>query len=157
MATCTQCGGEVQDGLSFCPKCGQAMGGGQSTQSSQAMEQKADPQMAENVAGLLSYVLGWVTGIIFLIIDKRPFVRFHAGQSIVLFGGLQIISIIFSIVLGRGMMMGGGGAFGLVGMVYFLIEMAALVLWIVLMVKAYKGEKFRVPVAADIADSIFNK
>jgi len=95
--------------------------------------------------------------IIFLLIDKRPFVRFHAGQSIVLFGGLQIISIVFSVILGRGMMMGGAGAFGLVGMVYLLIEMAALVLWIVLMVKAYKGEKFRVPVAADIADSIFNK
>jgi hypothetical protein len=40
--------------------------------------------LQENVAGLLCYILGWVTGIIFLLIDKRPFVRFHAAQSIIL-------------------------------------------------------------------------
>ena len=39
--------------------------------------------------GLLCYVLGWVTGLIFFFIDKRPFVRFQAAQSIVVFGGLQ--------------------------------------------------------------------
>ena len=46
----------------------------------------------ENVAGLLCYVLGWVTGIIFFLIDKRPYVRFHAAQSIVVFGGLHILN-----------------------------------------------------------------
>ena len=45
--------------------------------------------LSENVAGLLCYILGWITGLIFLLIDKRPFVRFHAAQSIVVFLGLH--------------------------------------------------------------------
>ena len=51
----------------------------------------AESQMDEKVAGLLCYVLGWITGMIFYFIDKRPFVRFHAAQSIVVFGGLHVI------------------------------------------------------------------
>jgi len=54
--------------------------------------------LSENVAGLLCYVLGWVTGLIFYFIDKRPFVRFHAAQSIVVFGGLTIIRIVLSML-----------------------------------------------------------
>ena len=83
MAYCSKCGGEVESGVAFCPKCGQAQTGGPVAQTSQS----AQPGMSENVAGLLCYVLGWVTGIIFFLIDKRPFVRFHAAQSIVVFAG----------------------------------------------------------------------
>ena len=54
--------------------------------------------MDENVAGLLCYSLGWVTGLIFLLIDKRPFVRFHAAQSLVVFGGLHIVYYILSTI-----------------------------------------------------------
>ena len=68
--------------------------------------------MAENVAGLLCYVLGWVTGLIFFFIDKRPFVRFHAAQSIVVFGGLTIVRIALRMVfLAGGVSLG----FGLAG------------------------------------------
>ena len=49
--------------------------------------------MQENLAGCLCYALGWLTGIIFLLIDRRPFVRFHAAQSIVVFGALTIIAV----------------------------------------------------------------
>jgi uncharacterized membrane protein len=45
--------------------------------------------LSENLAALLSYVFGWITGLIFLLLDKRPYVRFHAAQSIVVFLGLQ--------------------------------------------------------------------
>jgi uncharacterized membrane protein len=114
--------------------------------------------MAENVAGLLCYVLGWVTGIIFFLIDKRPFVRFHAAQSIVVFGTLHVINIVVGIIFGAGfMMMGGWGAFGLGRVLYSLINLVALILWILLMVKAYQGEKFQVPVAAGIAQSFAGK
>ncbi len=67
--------------------------------------------MTENVAGLLCYSLGWITGLIFLLIDKRPFVRFHAAQSIVIFGGLHILYyILVSIFLvGIGAVAGGFG------------------------------------------------
>ena len=50
--------------------------------------------MEENVAGLLCYAGGWLTGLVFLLTDKRPFVRFHAAQSMVVFGGLQIAYIV---------------------------------------------------------------
>src|SRR6202790_3338665 len=154
MAYCSKCGGEVQTGVAFCPKCGQAQTGGEVTTTSQS----AQPGMAENVAGLLCYVLGWVTGIIFLLIDKRPYVRFHAAQSIVVFGGLHVINIIIGIMFGAGfMMMGGFGAFGMGAALYGLVSLLAFILWILLMVKAYQGEKFQVPVAAAIAQSFAGK
>jgi len=54
--------------------------------------EKTSTGLQENIAGLLCYVLGWVTGIIFLFIEKEnKFVRFHAVQSIVVFGVLSII------------------------------------------------------------------
>src|SRR5271169_278906 len=102
MAFCSSCGTEVA-GAAFCPKCGQAQTGGAVAQTSQS----AQPGMAENVAGLLCYVLGWLTGIIFFLIDKRPFVRFHAAQSIVVFGGLHIINIALGLFLGVSLFSGG--------------------------------------------------
>ena len=116
--------------------------------------------LAENVAGLLCYVLGWITGLIFILIDKRPFVRFHAAQSIVVFGGLHIINMIIGIGFGGGWMMMGGrgwGAFGIGWMLYGLVGILTFVLWIVLMIKAYQGQRFRVPVAADLAESLTGK
>jgi len=155
MAFCSNCGGEVAAGAGFCPKCGQAQSGGAVVQTTQSM----DTGMTENVAALLSYLLGWVTGIIFLLIDKRPFVRFHAAQSIVVFGGLHVINIILGIFFVRVgfMMMGGLGAFGLGSALFSLISLVAFVLWILLMVKAYQHEKFEVPIAAGIAKSIAGK
>jgi len=154
MAFCSKCGGEVGTGIAFCPKCGQAQAGGQVAQTSHSGESG----MAENVAGLLCYVLGWVTGIIFLLIDKRPYVRFHAAQSIVVFGGLHVINIIIGIMFGAGfMMMGGFGAFGMGAALYGLVSLLAFILWILLMVKAYQHEKFEVPIAAGIAKSFAGK
>src|ERR1700726_3622096 len=101
MAYCSKCGGEVQTGVAFCPKCGQAQTGGEVTTTSQS----AQPGMAENVSGLLCYVLGWVTGINFSLIDKRPYVRFHPAQSIVVSGGLHVINIVVAIIFGAGFMM----------------------------------------------------
>ena len=147
MAFCSKCGSEVAAGAGFCPKCGEAQSGGAAV-----VQQSAQPGMAENVAGLLCYLFGWVTGLIFFLIDKRPFVRFHAAQSMVVFGGLHIISIVLGIFFGAGMMFRGGfGAFGMGAMLYGLINLVALILWILLMVKAYQHEKFEVPIAAGIA------
>lgn len=155
MAFCSKCGTEVAAGAAFCPKCGEAQSGGAAVQTAQS----AQPGMAENVAGLLCYVLGWVTGIIFYLIDKRPFVRFHAAQSIVVFGGLHILEIVLGIFFFRVgfMMMGGYGAFGIGSALYGLIGLVALILWILLMVKAYQHEKFEVPIAAGIAKSFAGK
>jgi uncharacterized membrane protein len=106
--------------------------------------------MAENIAGLLCYVLGWITGLIFFFIDKRPFVRFHAAQSIVVFGGLTIIQIALSMVFIAG---GVALGFGLRS----LLSILGFVLWVLLMIKAYQGERYRLPIAADLADQLFGK
>jgi uncharacterized membrane protein len=113
--------------------------------------------MAENVAGMLCYILGWFTGIIFLLIDKRPFVRFHAGQSIVVFGGLQILHIILSRFFVMGTAVGGVVGFSLGWMLVTLVDLAVFVLSILLMVKAYQGERYRLSLAGDYADSLAGK
>ena len=90
MPHCTKCGANVADNAAFCPSCGATMG----IASSSVPATSTQSGLTENVAGLLCYVLGWITGLIFLLIDKRPFVRFHAAQSIVVFGALMVIRIV---------------------------------------------------------------
>lgn len=143
MAFCKACGQEI-GGATFCPKCGANQGSSVTPAANPAAP--SSEGLAENVAGLLCYALGWVTGIIFLLIDKRPWVKFHAAQSIAVFGGLTIIRIGL-VFMGHFI---GWGIFGLIGLLGF-------VLWIFLMVKAYQHETIRIPIAADIADSIAGK
>jgi len=144
MAFCKACGQDI-GGAAFCPKCG----ANQSSSAPAAAPPAAAPSsegLQENVAGLLCYAVGWVTGIIFLLIDKRPWVKFQAAQSIAVFGGLSIIRIGL-IFVGH---LVGWAIFGVIGIIGF-------VLWIFLMVKAYQHENVRIPIAADIADSLAGK
>jgi uncharacterized membrane protein len=99
--------------------------------------------LPQNVASTLCYVLFWISGIIFLVLEKKDkIVNFHAIQSIVLFGGLAILSACLSWIPYA------GGFFGAA------IGIFAFVFWIVLMVKSYHGELYKVPVFGDIAESI---
>jgi|SRR5579862_6555339 len=116
--------------------------------------------LPENIAAFLSYVLGWITGLVFLLIDKRPYVRFHAAQSIVVFLGLQILQAVLGPSFGMGWWFGGGGywgAFTLGALLLNLISILALVLWIFLMLKAYQGVRFKVPLAGDIAERVAHR
>jgi len=107
------------------------------------------------MAALLSYVLGWLTGLIFFLIDKRPFVRFHAAQSLITFGGLHIIRIVLGGIFGFGWLYYGGWAnLGFGALLIGVLGLLSLVLWIVCMVKAYQGERFKVPIAGDIAEGV---
>ena len=97
--------------------------------------------MNQNVAGLLCYLAGWITGLIFFLIEKENrFVRFHAMQSIITFGALTVLFI-------------GLGFIPFVGWILMpFLGLAQLVLWILLMVKAYQGETFKLPVIGDMAE-----
>ena len=113
--------------------------------------------MPENVAALLSYVLGWITGLIFLLVDKRSYVRFHAAQSLVVFLGLHILRAVLGMIFGVGWWFGGfaGWQVSIIGAVLVnLISFVALVLWIVLMIKAFQGVRFKLPLAGEIAESL---
>lgn len=113
--------------------------------------------MDENVASALCYAGGWVTGLIFFLIDKRPTVRFHAAQSMVVFGALHVLYIILGYVFFSSVTLGSYGFFSLGSLVMNILRLLGIVLWIVLMIKAYQNEKFKVPVAAEIAEGIARK
>ncbi len=101
---------------------------------------KTSTGMEQNLEGLLCYVLGWITGIIFLLLEKEnKFVRFHAIQSIVVFGAYTVIAIILSFIPVVGWIISS------------LLGILAFILWIVLMVKAYQGQMYKLPIAGDIA------
>jgi uncharacterized membrane protein len=159
MPHCTKCGAAVADGAGFCPACGAAQVATPPATPVPAPIQTSAPQsqMAENVAGLLCYLLGWVTGLIFYFIDKRPFVRFHAAQSIVVFGGLNIITYVLAAFWGVALFTTGVAGFSMGYALFRLVQLVGLILWVLLMVKAYQGDRFRVPIAADLVDKFFGK
>lgn len=94
-----------------------------------------------NVAAALSYLVGFVTGIIFLVVEKENrFVRFHALQSTLLFAGIVAIDILLQIVPILGALV-----------VVFIIIPASAVLWLLMMFKAYQGEEFKLPLIGQMA------
>jgi uncharacterized membrane protein len=104
-------------------------------------KEKTSMGMDQNVAGLLCYLVGWVTGIIFLVLEKdNKFVKFHAIQSIIVFGAITVAGIIFRFIPFIG------------GILSWLLWALGFILWIILMVKAYRGEKYKLPVAGAIAE-----
>jgi uncharacterized membrane protein len=114
---------------------------------------KTSTGMQANIAGLLSYVLGWISGIVFFLIEKEnKFVRFHAMQSIIVFGALTVLQIAIGILIGLFTAIHLYFLTPILGLLYPLLGLAGLVLWIILMVKAYQGEKFKLPIAGDIAE-----
>lgn len=101
----------------------------------------AEAKGNENLMAAASYLLGFVTGIIVLLIEKQSkFVRFHAMQSTILFGGIFIANFALGFIPILGWIVG------------LFLSLAAFVLWIVLMWKAFQGEMYRVPKVAEIAD-----
>ena len=103
--------------------------------------EKSSTGLEANIAGLLCYVLGWISGLVFILLEKdNKFVRFHAMQSIIVFGALTIVSIILSFIPFIGSVLS------------TILSLLGLVLWIVLMVKAYQGTMYKLPWAGDLAD-----
>ncbi|SNR58593.1 DUF4870 domain-containing protein [Halorubrum vacuolatum] len=117
---------------------------------------ESDTGLASNVAGALTYLLGPITGILFYIIETEDrFVRFHAAQSIVVFGGLFALSIVFTVV---GAVLAAvpviGWVVGIVlGLVSLLLAPIGLVLWLLLMYKAYVGEEYALPVVGGVVEN----
>ncbi len=96
--------------------------------------------MEANLAALLSYLFGFITGIIFYVVEKdSKYVKFHAMQSIL----ISVFIIVLSFVL----------AISVIGLVLVpFVNLGGFILWIILMIKAYQGEQFKLPVIGDVAD-----
>ena len=100
-----------------------------------------------NLVAALSYLLGFLTGIVILLVEKDDkFIRFHAAQSVLLFGALFVLQIVVNMVFGYAS-----------GLLSGLLSIAGLILWIVSMLKAYKGEMFKWSVVGDYAEKWVNK
>ena len=108
--------------------------------------------MQPNVEAGLSYVFGWITGLIFFLVEKQNrFVRFHAMQSILFFGGITVIDIILNVI----------GNFGFLGLFTFLVSSAVgligFVGWIVLLINGFQGKYFKLPIIGDYAEKYANQ
>ncbi|MEM5870126.1 MAG: DUF4870 domain-containing protein [Candidatus Aenigmatarchaeota archaeon] len=105
------------------------------------IKKKTSVGLDENLEALLAYLLGWITGIIFYLLEKdSKFVKFHALQSTIVFIGLSVVAIALGIIPFIGFFFSG------------IVTLVAVVVWIVCMIKAYQGEWFKLPVAGEIAE-----
>lgn len=159
---CSKCGAENPERAKFCSKCGAGLGAPAKPSEAVAKpEAESSTGMSANQAGLLCYVLFWVTGIVFVVLEKKStFVKFHAWQSIMTFGVLTVAHLILSTILGA-------IAYELLpvthGLAIFatfmgwIIGILGFILWIILMTQAYQGKMWKVPGAGDWAEKQASK
>ncbi|OGP96802.1 MAG: hypothetical protein A2157_00300 [Deltaproteobacteria bacterium RBG_16_47_11] len=103
-------------------------------------KQKSSTGLDENVAGFVCYLFGFITGIVFLVVEKKSsFVRFHAMQSTITFLSLFVISFIV-------------GMIPIIGLLVYPIWILSLILWLLLMVKAIQGERYSLPIVGKMAE-----
>jgi uncharacterized membrane protein len=180
---CPSCGEEIPDGAEFCSHCGDEVsaaepagdaggspaGGGTAAQPRGARATSRQTGVAggleENVAGALAYALGFVSGLVFFLIEEdNEFVRFHAVQSMVVFGAATVAWFVVNVLQGFFGWTGFGTATlgaslftWLIGVLlwilYAVLSIAIFVLWLVLISKAYNGERWSLPVAGGIAEN----
>jgi uncharacterized membrane protein len=110
--------------------------------------------MDPKIAAGLSYVLTWVTGLIFFFVEKQNrFVRFHAMQSILFFGGLTVINIILSVL--------GAAGIPFLGIIIGLLSVLVWIVWvvgyIVLLINGFQGKYFKLPIVGDYAEKYANQ
>lgn len=151
MAFCSKCGSAVEG--KFCAQCGAPTGPAPEVSPS---PQPAGTQagMEENVASALCYVLGLLTGVLFLVLapyNKNKTVRFHAFQAvflhiggIVAFIGISIVTGIFHLVPFLGSIFA--------AILYPAVSLGFFVLWLALMYKAYNRERWVLPIIGEFAE-----
>ncbi|HLY17708.1 MAG TPA: hypothetical protein VKR61_10825 [Bryobacteraceae bacterium] len=139
MAFCPSCGAAVEG--RYCAKCGTAVDPGAApVATAPAVSASGLP---ENTAAALCYLLGLVTGIIFLVLEpysKNKLIRFHAFQSIFLHVAVIIVWVVFRTILPWSLWF-----------VITLVDLGFFVLWIFLLIQTYQGKKIMLPVIGDLA------
>ena len=139
MAFCTGCGKEVPVGAGSCPSCGQGATATAVTGSA------STGGMTENVAAMLAYIP--IVGLIFLLIEpynKNKFLRFHCFQSLFYVLACFVLGFVLAFIPILGIIVG------------MLLGLGEFVLWLVLLLKAYQGQKFKLPFIGDLAEQQAN-
>ena len=152
MAFCSACGAEMGADMKFCAKCGATAGGGAApVAGAQSGGSSGGEVSAENrnLMGALSYLL--IPAIIFLVVEpynKDRYIRFHSWQSILFAAATFVINISLTIL---GMILSVVG----IGLILFPISMlfslGVLVLWVFLLIKAFQGQEYKLPVIGEMA------
>ncbi len=158
---CRRCGAQLTDTKGFCQSCGQAVGTATAGMVAQPnatgaavvpnAQTAATTSLQPNIAGLLCYVLGFLTGIFFLMAEpykRDPFVRFHAFQSIFVSVAWIVLHFVFVILLS----FLPWTLWSLTATVSSLVSLALFLVVLVLMFKAYSKERFKLPVIGDMAE-----
>ncbi len=174
MISCTKCKAQIADGSKFCSECGFQQVplpahpydiycsecGHRLVKGSAHGIAAGDPEfnraavqesVPENVAAVLCYLFFWISGAVFLLTDKRKFVKFHAAQSVVVFGALSGLEFL-ALRLAKNAFMDERWYSSLWFLASSIIGFVAVAAWLLLMLSAYERKQFRVPLAARIAD-----
>ncbi|MBZ5568344.1 MAG: DUF4870 domain-containing protein [Acidobacteriia bacterium] len=145
---CSNCGAQLPDNANNCPGCGKPAG----PSAGRGAAAPAAGGLTDNVAGLLAYVT-IVPAIIFLVIEpynRNRFIRFHAFQSIFFYVAWTILWVALTFV----------GAMPILGwamiLVWPLCGLGGLILWVLMLMKAYNGQMWKLPVIGDIAEKQAN-
>lgn len=118
---------------------------------------KSSTGLDANLAALLSYLFGWVSGLIFFLIEKESrYVRFHAMQSILLNAAVIVVVVGFTIVNTMIAFISGTLA-ALFGLLWFVILLGIIGIAILCMIKAFQGQEFKLPIIGDMAANFANK
>jgi uncharacterized membrane protein len=152
---CSKCGAENPEGAKFCSKCGAELG----TSVGVSPEAESSTGLSANVAGLLCYVAGWITGVVFIVLEKKSiFVKFHAWQSIMVFGVLTVAHLILSTILGAiAVATFSPGLAIFAGVIGTIIWILIAILWLILVIQAATGKMWKVPWAGDWAEKQISK
>jgi uncharacterized membrane protein len=126
---------------------------------------KSSTGLDENVAALLSYIFGWVSGLIFFLIEKNSrLVRFHAMQSIlfnalvaVVGVGLWVIVLILVLIASQ-LADALGTIVGLLGtLLWIALILGILIGWVMCLIRAYQGQYFKLPIIGNFAEKFSSK
>lgn len=165
MPFCATCGAPVEG--RFCGKCGSTVAPGATPLGAPpagsvppgAAPAGPGPQpmavsapMADNVASALCYALGFITGIVFLVLapyNQNKTVRFHAFQSIFLSVAAILIRTVLGILIG--MLFFAGGGFTIVWGLLSLVSLAFFCLWLYVIISVYQGKTVVLPIIGPIA------
>jgi len=151
MAFCPSCGKPIPEGATTCPVCASASAGA-TVPTTGPVAQGQVGGLTENVAGALAYAT-IIPAVLFLFIEpynKNRFVRFHAFQSI-FFGVAWIVLSVALEIFGHLPFLGWASL-----LLWPLISLAGFVLWLILVFKAYQGQKFKLPIIGDMAEKQAN-
>lgn len=147
MAFCSACGAQMPEGSATCPVCARSAGA-----ANQGAVGGATGGMTDNVAGMLAYVT-IIPAIVFLVMEpynRNRFIRFHAFQSIFFVVAWTVIWIALSIV----------GMIPVLGwatlIIWPLVGLGGLIVWIILLLKSYQGQMFKLPIIGDMAEKQAN-